>query len=242
MKTYSKKYVAKALKHSRQQRKLKNNKNYQKNMQLIQEREQLDKKVAERVKKLKKLDQKQGTELENKYKNQVKIAFKNYSRMQKEASKGSRIRKDNNVPYQARETTVLMNSAIVTSTKTLLKKIKYNPLAIENAINTTAVRRSLPSVASVKAKSNGKIKPLWTTQTRAEKALYYRERKRLFKNWSSVSTARGEFEDAMGLSHSGFDDSDQVIDYAYDSVEKEDFKDGEDLYKRLVDRFGMNYN
>lgn len=240
--TYSKKYVAKALKHSRQQRRLKNNKNYQKNMKLIQERKQLDKKVAERVKKLKKLDQKQASELENKYKSTVKTAFKNYTRIQKEAAKGTRIRKDNNVPYQARESTMLMNSAIVTSTKTLLKKIKYNPLAIENAINSTALRRTLPSVPAVKAKSTGKIKPLWTTQTRAEKALYYRERKKLIKNWSIVTTAMGRFEDAMGLSHSGFDDSDQVIDYAYDLVEKEDIKDGKELYNRLIDRFGMNYN
>lgn len=240
--TYSKKYVAKALKHSRQQRRLKNNKNYQKNMKLIKERKQLDKEVAERVKKLKKIDQKQANDLENKYKNKVKTAFKSYSRMQKEAAKGTRMRKDNNVPYQARESTMLMNSAIVTSTKTLLKKIKYNPLAIENAINSTALRRTLPSVPAVKSKSTGKIKPLWTTQTRAEKALYYRERKRLFKNWSLVATAMGKFEDAMGLSHSGFDDSDQVIDYAYDLVEKEDFKDGEELYKRLNERFGMSYN
>lgn len=240
--TYSRKYVAKALKHNRQQRRLKNNKNYQKNMKLIQERKQLDKEVAERVKKLRKLDQKQATDLENKYKNKVKTAFKNYTRMQKEAAKGTRMRKDNNVPYQARESTMLMNSAIVTSTKTLLEKIKYNPLVIENAINKTALRRTLPSVPAVRAKSSGKIKPLWTTQTRAEKALYYRERKRLFKNWSLVATAMGKFEDAMGLSHSGFDDSDQVIDYAYDLVEKEDFKDGEELYKRLNERFGMYYN
>ena len=239
--TFSKKYVAKALKHSRQQRKLKNNENYQKNMKLIQERKRLDKEVAERVKKLKKLDQKQANELENKYKNQVKIAFKSYTRMQKEASKGSRLRKDNNVPYLARESTRLMNSAIVTSTKTLLKKIKYNPLAIENAVNSIALRRTLPSVPAVKAKSTGKIKPLWTTQTGAEKALYYRERKKLAKNWSIVATGMGMFEDKMGLSHSGFDDSDQVIDYAYDLVEKEDIKDGEELYKRLVDRFGMGF-
>lgn len=237
--TYSKKYVAKALKHNRQHRRLKNNKNYQKNMKLIKEREQLDKEVAERVKKLKKLDQKQATELENKYKNKVKTAFKNYTRMQKEATKGTRMRKDNNVPYQARESTVLMNSAIVTSTKTLLKKIQYNPIAIENAINSAALRRTLPSVPTVKSKSNGKIRPFWTTQTRAEKALYYRERKRLLKNWSIVATAMGKFEDAMGLSHSGFDDSDQVIDYAYDLVEKEDFKDGDELYKKIIERFGM---
>lgn len=239
--TYSKKYVAKALKHSRQQRRLKNNENYQKNMKLIQERKQLDKEVAERVKKLKKLDQKQATDLENKYKNQVKTAFKGYSRMQKEASKGTRMRKDNNVPYQARESTMLMNAAIVTSTKTLLKKIKYNPLAIENAVNSMALRRTLPSVPAVKAKSTGKLKPLWTNQTRAEKALYYRERKKLMKNWSLVATAMGKFEDKMGLSHSGFDDSDQVIDYAYDLVEKEDIKDGEELYSSLNKRFGMNY-
>ncbi len=239
--TYSKKYVAKALKHSRQQRRLKNNKNYQKNMKLIQERKQLDKEVAKRVKELKKLDQKQAADLENKYKTKVKTAFKNYTRMQKEATKGTKMRKDNNLPYQARESTMLMNSAIVTSTKTLLKKIKYNPLAIENAINSTALRRTLPSVPAVKAKSTGKIKPLWTTQTRAEKAIYYRERKRLLKSWSIVATAMGKFEDKMGLSHSGFDDSDQVIDYAYDLVEKEDIKDGEDLYNRLNERFGMYY-
>lgn len=238
--TYSKKYVAKALKHSRQQRKLKNNKNYQKNMKLIQERKQLDKEVAERVKKLKKIDQNQANDLKNKYKNEVKTAFKNYTRMQKEAAKGTRIRKDNNLPYQARESTMLMNSAIVTSTKTLLKKIKYNPTAIENAINSTALRRTLPNVPAIR-KSSGKIKPLWTTQTRAEKALYYRERKKLMKNWSLVATAMGTFEDKMGLSHSGFDDSDQVIDYAYDLVEKEDFKDGKELYERLNERFGMNY-
>lgn len=239
--TYSKKYVAKALKHSRQQRRLKNNKNYQKNMKLIQERKQLDKEVAKRVKELKKLDQKQAADLENKYKTKVKTAFKNYTRMQKEATKGTKMRKDNNLPYQARESTMLMNSAIVTSTKTLLKKIKYNPLAIENAINSTALRRTLPSVPAVKAKSTGKIKPLWTTQTRAEKAIYYRERKRLLKSWSIVATAMGKFEDKMGLSHSGFDDSDQVIDYAYDLVEKEDIKDGDELYKRLNERFGMYY-
>ena len=239
--TYSKKYVSKALKHSRQQRRLKNNKNYQKNMQLIKERKQLDKEVAERVKKLKKLDQKQANELENKYKNNIKTAFKNYSRMQKEAVKGTRMRKDSNLPYQARESTMLMNSAIVISTKTLLKKIKYNPLAIENAINSTALRRTLPSVPAVRGKSSGKIKPLWTTQTRAEKAVYYRERKKLMKNWPLVTTAMGMFEDKMGLSHSGFDDSDQVIDYAYDLVEKEDFKDGEELHKRLIDRFGMGF-
>lgn len=239
--TYSKKYVAKALKHSRKQLKLKNNKNYQKNMKLIQERKQLDKKVAERVKKLKKLDQKQATELENKYKTKVKTAFKNYNRMQKEAAKGTRMRKDNNLPYKARESTMLMNQAIVTSTKTLLKKIKYNPIAIENVINSAALRRTLPSVPAVKAKSSGKIKPLWTTQTRAEKALYYRERKRLLKHWSIVTTAMGMFEDKMGLSHSGFDDSDQVIDYAYDLVEKEDFKNGEELYNKLNEHFGMAY-
>ena len=239
--TYSKKYVAKALKHSRQQRKLKNNKNYQKNMKLIQERKQLDKKVAERVKKLKKLDQKQATELENKYKTKVKTAFKNYNRMQKEAAKGTRMRKDNNLPYKARESTMLMNQAIVTSTKTLLKKIKYNTTAIENVINSAALRRTLPSVPAVKAKSSGKIKPLWTTQTRAEKALYYRERKRLLKHWSIVTTAMGMFEDKMGLSHSGFDDSDQVIDYAYDLVEKEDFKNGEELYNKINEHFGMAY-
>ena len=238
--TYSKKYVAKALKHNRQQRRLKNNKNYQKNMKLIKERKQLDKEVAERVKKLKKLDQKQATDLENKYKNKIKTAFKNYTRMQKEASKGSRLRKDNNLPYQARESTMLMNSVIVASTKTLLKKIKYNPLAVENAINSTALRRTLPGVPAVRSKSSGRIKPLWTTQTRAEKSLYYRERKRLLKNWSSVATAMGKFEDKMGLSHSGFDDSDQVIDYAYDLVEKEDIKDGEELYKGLNERFGLN--
>ena len=239
--TYSKKYVAKALKHSRQQRKLKNNKNYQKNMKLIQERKQLDKKVAERVKKLKKLDQKQATELENKYKTKVKTAFKNYNRMQKEAAKGTRMRKDNNLPYKARESTMLMNQAIVTSTKTLLKKIKYNTTAIENVINSAALRRTLPSVPAVKAKSSGKIKPLWTTQTRAEKALYYRERKRLLKHWSIVTTAMGMFEDKMGLSHSGFDDSDQVIDYAYDLVEKEDFKNGEELYNKINEHFGIAY-
>ena len=239
--TYSKKYVTKALKHSRQQRRLKNNKNYQKNMKLIKERKQLDKEVAKRVNELKKLDQKQAADLENKYKPKVKTAFKNYTRMQKEAARGTKIRKDNNVPYQARESTMLMNSAIVTSTKTLLKKIKYNPLAIENAINSAALRRTLPSVPAVKVKSSGKIKPLWTTQTRAEKAIYYRERKKLMKNWSIVATAMGMFEDKMGLSHSGFDDSDQVIDYGYDLVEKEDIKDGKDLYERLVDRFGMGY-
>ena len=239
--TYSKKYVAKALKHSRQQRKLKNNKNYQKNMKLIQERKQLDKKVAERVKELKKLDQKQATELENKYKTKVKTAFKNYNRMQKEAAKGTRMRKDNNLPYKARESTMLMNQAIVISTKTLLKKIKYNTTAIENVINSAALRRTLPSVPAVKAKSSGKIKPLWTTQTRAEKALYYRERKRLLKHWSIVTTAMGMFEDKMGLSHSGFDDSDQVIDYAYDLVEKEDFKNGEELYNKINEHFGMAY-
>ena len=238
--TYSKKYVAKALKHNRQQHKLKNNKNYQKNMKLIQERKQLDKEVAERVKKLKKMDRKQANDLENKYKNKVKTAFKNYTRMQKEAAKGTRMRKDNNVPYQARESTMLMNSAIVTSTKTLLKKIQYNPVAIENAINSTALRRTLPSVPATR-KSSGKIKPLWTTQTRAEKALYYRERKKLMKNWSLVATAMGMFEDKMGLSHSGFDDSDQVIDYVYDLVEKEDFKDAEELYNRINERFGINY-
>ena len=238
--TYSKKYVAKALKHSRQQRRLKNNKNYQKNMKLIEERKQLDKEVAERVKKLKKLDQKQANELENKYKNKIKTAFKNYKRMQKEAAKGTKMRKDNNVPYQARESTMLMNSAIVISTKTLLKKIQYNPVAIENAINSTALRRTLPSVPATR-KSSGKIKPLWTSQTRAEKALYYRERKKLMKNWSLVATAMGMFEDKMGLSHSGFDDSDQVIDYAYDLVEKEDFKDSEDLYNRINERYGINY-
>ena len=134
-----------------------------------------------------------------------------------------------------------MNSAIFTSTKTLLKKIKYNPLAIENAINSTALRRTLPSVPAVKATSTGKIKPLWTTQTRAEKALYYRERKRLLKNWSIAATAMGMFEDKIGLSHSGFDDSDQVIDYVYDLVEKEEIKDGEELYNRLNERFGMDY-
>lgn len=240
--TYSKKYVAKALKHSRQQRRLKNNKNYLKNMKLIKERKQLDKEVAERVNKLKKLDQKQATDLENKYKNKVKTAFKNYTRMQKEASKGTRMRKDNNLPYQARESTMLMNSAIVTSTKTLLKKTQYNPLAIENAINSTALRRTLPSVPTVRVKSSGKIKPLWTSQTRSERALYYRERKRLLKSWSIVANAMGKFEDKMGLSHSGFDDSDQVIDYAYDLVKKEDFKDGGDLYKRINDRYGINYN
>ena len=239
--TYSKKYVTKALKHNRQQRRLKNNENYQKNMQLIQERKQLDEEVAERVKKLKKLDQKQANELENKYKNKIKTAFKNYSRMQKEAAKGTRLRKDNNLPYQARESTRLMNAAIVTSTKTLLKKIKYNALAIENSINATALRRTLPSVPAVKSKSSGRIKPLWTTQTRAEKALYYRERKKMIKHWSIVATAMGTFEDKMGLSHSGFDDSDQVIDYAYDLVEKEDFKDGEDLYKRLNSHIGMEF-
>lgn len=238
--TYSKKYVAKALKHSRQLHRLRNNENYQKNLKLIQERKQLDKEVAERVKELKKLDQKQAADLENKYKTKVKTAFKNYFRMQKEAAKGSRMRKDNNLPYQARESTMLMNSAIVTSTKTLLKKIKYNPLAIENAINSTALRRTLPSVPAVK-KSSGKLKPLWTTQTRAQKALYYRERKKLMKNWSLVATAMGQFEDEMGLSHSGFDESDQVIDYAYDFVEKEDFKDAEELYNRMNERFGLDY-
>lgn len=239
--TYSKKYVAKALKHSRQQRRLKNNKNYQKNMKLIKERKRLDKEVAERVKKLKKLDQKLGTEFENKYKNKIKTAFKNYTRIQKEATRGTRMSKDNNFPYQARKSTMLMNSAIVTSTKTLLKKIKYNPLAIENGVNTAALRRTLPYVPAVRSKRTGKIKPLWTTQTRAEKALYYRERKRLLENWSVVTTAMGLFEDSMGLSHSGFDDSDQVIDYAYDLTEKEYFKDGEELYNRLNERFGLNY-
>lgn len=237
--TYSKKYVAKALKHSRQQRRLKNNKNYQKNMELIQERKQLDKKVAERAEKLKKLNQKFATELENKYRNNVKTAFKNYTRMQKEAVKGSRMRKENNLPYQARASTMLMNSAIVTSTKTLLKKLKYNPLAIENVIDKTALRRTLPNVPVVKAKSSGKLKPLWTTQTRAEKALYYRERKKLMKNWSIVVDSMDKFEDALGLSHSGFDDSDQVIDYAFDLVEKEDIKDGEELFNKLNEHFGL---